>query len=82
DDPRRAARALVDAGAQLLLFAGGDGTARDLVDALGEDDVPVLGVPAGCKMHSAVYAINPEAAGELLAELVDGGLVALHEAEV
>jgi predicted polyphosphate/ATP-dependent NAD kinase len=82
DDTRRAARALVDAGAQLLLFAGGDGTARDLVDALGEDDVPVLGVPAGCKMHSAVYAINPEAAGELLAELVDGGLVALHEAEV
>ena len=82
DDTRRAARALVDAGAQLLLFAGGDGTARDLVDALGEDDVPVLGVPAGCKMHSAVYAINPEAAGELLAELVDGGLVALHDAEV
>lgn len=81
DDTRRAARALVDAGAQLLLFAGGDGTARDLVDALGQG-VPVLGVPAGCKMHSAVYAINPEAAGELLAELVDGGLVALHEAEV
>lgn len=78
---RDAARALLDAGIDLLLFAGGDGTARDLVDAVGLR-VPVLGVPAGCKMHSAVYAINPEAAGQLLLSLADGGLVALDEAEV
>lgn len=78
---REAARALLDAGIDLLLFAGGDGTARDLVDAVGFR-VPVLGVPAGCKMHSAVYAINPEAAGKLLLSLAEGGLVALDEAEV
>ncbi|WP_101675183.1 ATP-NAD kinase family protein [Alloalcanivorax mobilis] len=80
-DSREAATAMVAAGAQLLLFAGGDGTARDLVDAVGLA-VPVLGVPAGCKMHSAVYAINPEAAGALLDDLLRGALVALHHAEV
>lgn len=80
-DTRRAAEALKAAGAELILFAGGDGTARDLVDALGVA-MPVLGVPAGCKMHSAVYAVNPEAAGSLLAELASGELVGLALAEV
>lgn len=86
DDTRAAAAALKAAGAELILFAGGDGTARDLVDAIGLGTpvlgTPVLGVPAGCKMHSAVYAVNPEAAGSLLAELAGGGLVALENAEV
>ena len=63
-DTRAAAEAMAGAGARLLLFAGGDGTARDMAAALG-DRVPVIGVPAGVKMHSAVYATSPRAAADL-----------------
>ena len=63
-DTRAAAEAMADAGARLIVFAGGDGTARDMAAALG-DMVPVIGVPAGVKMHSAVYATSPRAAADL-----------------
>ena len=63
-DTRATAQAMVAAGARLILFAGGDGTARDMAAALG-DRVPVIGVPAGVKMHSAVYATSPRAAADL-----------------
>lgn len=58
----------------LILFAGGDGTARLLVDKLSPAQV-VLGVPAGVKIHSGVYAISPEAAGELLDHFLSGTLI-------
>ncbi|WP_320671780.1 ATP-NAD kinase family protein [Patulibacter defluvii] len=71
DDTRRAVAALVDAGVDLLLVAGGDGTLRAVQDVLGER-LPVLGIPAGVKMQSGAFAAGPEAAGEVAAAFLAG----------
>ncbi len=81
EDTVTAAREILRAGAEIILFAGGDGTARNILDAVG-GSVPVLGIPAGCKIHSAVYALNPRRAGELVKKLVLGGITDFREAEV
>ena len=62
EDTHRAAQEMEALGVDLLLFAGGDGTARDICQAVA-NRLPVLGIPAGVKIHSAVYAVRPEAAG-------------------
>lgn len=80
-DTARAATALAACELDVLVFAGGDGTARDILDAVG-DSVAVLGIPSGVKMHSAVYAVSPEAAGELLLRLAQAGLVNVQLREV
>lgn len=80
-DTREAVAALQAAGVALILFAGGDGTARDICSVIREGQ-PVLGIPAGVKIHSGVYAISPRAAGELARRLVEGGLVRLASGEV
>ena len=64
-DTKAAALRILDRHPDLLLFAGGDGTARDLLEALGQR-VPMLGVPCGVKMHSATFAATPRAAGEVV----------------
>lgn len=73
DDTRQATLALVAAGATLLLFAGGDGTARDVCLALPEG-CAALGIPAGVKMYSACFAVSPAAAGVIAARWVEGSL--------
>ncbi len=77
----RGARRMRDMGVDLLLFAGGDGTARDICEALGES-LPVLGIPAGVKIHSPVYATSPESAGELAASYLSGSRIPEKIAEV
>jgi predicted polyphosphate/ATP-dependent NAD kinase len=66
-DTMRLARLMTEHGVDLLLFAGGDGTARDLIVALRDTLVPVLGIPAGVKIHSAVFATGPATAGAVAA---------------
>jgi predicted polyphosphate/ATP-dependent NAD kinase len=80
-DTRKAAKEMLDLGADLLLFAGGDGTARDIYNAVG-DSMVVLGIPAGVKIHSAVYACNPARAGELALLFLEGKAKNILEAEV
>jgi predicted polyphosphate/ATP-dependent NAD kinase len=69
EDTRAAVRAFVERGVDLILFVGGDGTATDVAEALDslDADVPVLGVPAGVKVYSSVFAVRPEAAGRVAA---------------
>lgn len=81
DDTRAAAAALAGEGVDLILFAGGDGTARDVLDGLSTP-TPALGIPAGVKMQSAVFALSPGAAAEIVAMLARGELVGLAEREV
>ncbi len=77
-DTKRIARAMVDRGADLLIFIGGDGTARDIVDAIGTS-VPVVGVPAGVKVFSAAFALSARAAAEMVDAFVAGSAVTEKE---
>ncbi|BCL61486.1 ATP-NAD kinase [Desulfomarina profundi] len=80
-DTRYAAKEMVQQGVELILFAGGDGTARDIYSAIGEK-VPVIGIPAGVKIHSPVFAQTAQKAGELAKLFLAGQLHHFDLAEV
>jgi predicted polyphosphate/ATP-dependent NAD kinase len=72
-DTERLALQLAEAGVDLLLFVGGDGTAANVFNGLqagGQNQQLVLGIPAGVKMHSGVYTISPQAAAEIITALI------------
>ena len=79
-DTVRAASELKNAKIDLLMFVGGDGTARDIFDAIN-GDIPVVGIPAGVKLHSSVFAVNPRRAAEIVVAYL-AGKTATRELEV
>ncbi len=81
EDTIRTARLMKTSGVDIILFAGGDGTARDIYTAVGRS-ITVLGIPAGVKIQSAVFARNPVQAGEIAMLYLKGRITTHVEAEV
>lgn len=80
-DTQVIAKAMQQQNVDILVFAGGDGTARDIYTAVGSKQL-VLGIPCGVKMHSGVYAINPQSAAELMIQLLSGVFISPSLQEV
>jgi predicted polyphosphate/ATP-dependent NAD kinase len=67
EDTKKAVRLLATAKVDLIVFVGGDGTAKDIYDAMQSlNPIPVLGVPSGVKMYSGIFAVSPEDAVEVV----------------
>ena len=74
-DTEEAARDFVERKVDIILFCGGDGTARDIC-SVTTNRVPILGIPSGVKMHSGVFGISPARTAEVLAGFLEGALSA------
>jgi predicted polyphosphate/ATP-dependent NAD kinase len=69
---------LIDSNIDLILYAGGDGTTRDIVstlDSQNKSSIPVIGIPCGVKMHSGCFASSPKAGAEVLSSWLNGDLL-------
>jgi len=76
EDTKNAVKEFSKINVDLILFVGGDGTARDILEVLSsvKKNIPVLGIPSGVKMHSSVFAINPGAAAKMVSSFIRQGL--------
>jgi len=73
EDTKLAVKLLVKSKVDLIVFVGGDGTARDVLDAMkGVNGVPVLGVPSGVKMYSGIFAASTSDAAEVVQAFLEG----------
>lgn len=77
EDTLRIVEAFLRSGVDLIIFVGGDGTARDVLSVAGTK-IPILGVPSGVKMYSGVFATSPEMAAEVVVEFEKGNVVIDH----
>ncbi len=77
-DTQRIARQMAERGAELLIFVGGDGTARDIYDAI-DAQLPVVGVPGGVKIFSSAFAVSTRAAAEMVDAFLEGADVTKEE---
>jgi len=80
EDTRSAVQKFLLAGVDLVLFCGGDGTARDICSVTG-NTTPILGIPSGVKMYSGVFGVTPERTAEILMRYLTGG-IGLADAEI
>jgi len=80
EDTKNGCREFLDNKVDIIFFCGGDGTARDVLGVVG-DKCPILGIPSGVKMHSAVFGVNPKASAMLLLDFIAGD-AGIREAEV
>jgi len=75
EDTRRAVEEFASRDVSLIVFVGGDGTARDVYEGLekaGRMDIPILGVPSGVKIYSGVFAVTPVDAAYIVVEHILG----------
>ncbi len=71
EDTHKIVRTFLDEGVDLIVFCGGDGTARDVFEEV-DKELPILGIPAGVKMHSGCFGVNPEASARLFNSFIEG----------
>jgi len=80
DDTKKVCKQFLGKKVDLILFCGGDGTARDIFSIVG-NKIPILGIPSGVKMHSGVFGINISASSKMLHEFINKGLT-IGDAEI